>query len=105
MKNIRCFQKFFVVIALILSCAAANLSVAEDVQLDGAILQKKTCLLAHNYTTQNGPQIFSCYHQTKCVNKEVEYTVGFDEKGRPIIERRTVSECGPDPSHTCSAIN
>ena len=62
-------------------------------------------LLAHSYTTKNGPQMFSCYHQEKCETKEVEYIVGTGENGLPIIERKTVSECSPSPDHTCVPIN
>ena len=78
---------------------AAAPAVAADAKLAAPYL------LAHSYTTQNGPQMFSCYHETVCETKEVEYVVGTGENGLPIVERKTVSECSPSPNHTCVPIN
>jgi len=91
--------KFGTALLAVLLCVDASPVVAADAKLAAPYL------LAHDYTTKNGPQMFSCFHETVCETKEVEYIVGTGENGLPIVERRTVSECSPSPNHTCTPIN
>lgn len=100
MNSEKFFRKYGIAVLLILSSTAASSAVAEDGRSENA-----PYLLAHSYTTQNGPQTFSCFHKEKCETKEVEYIIGTGENGLPIFERKTVSECSPEPGHTCVPIN
>ena len=99
MKKRDFIQSLGMALLLSMTCAAASALATDDRSENAPIL------LAHSYTTKNGPQMFSCFHETVCETKEVEYVVGTGENGLPIIERKTVSECSPSPNHTCTPIN